>query len=290
MISLRPSDPTKLDIFDAMDRQVGTTCDRVACAAGLWGFTRAVLLNCVLIGYLLPHAADAGQAKLDHVVVVVRDLQGATQHFRHRGFTLKQGRVHKNGLHNAFVEFSDGSELELMSVVGNPTDPLARAYSEFLSSGDGGVYIALSGFDIQDASNRLTADGIMHQVQPGALWDYLSFPVGSGRDHVFLIDTHDKNANTQTRTNHENGVSGVYEVWLESNGTVEEVLQSLQVTFHASEQRFALSNAWLKLEKQANSEHRPRILGVVFTSDDKCDNDKTVAYGLWMTSSDCQTR
>lgn len=53
---------------------------------------------------------------LDHVILVVSDLQVATQQFGQLGFTVIPGGVHSGGLtHNALVPFPDGTYLELLS-------------------------------------------------------------------------------------------------------------------------------------------------------------------------------
>jgi glyoxalase-like protein len=54
--------------------------------------------------------------QLDHVVLVVRDLDAAVADHRARGFTVTPGGVHAGGLtHNALVGFRDGSYLELIA-------------------------------------------------------------------------------------------------------------------------------------------------------------------------------
>jgi hypothetical protein len=53
---------------------------------------------------------------LDHVVLVVLDLDAAVADHRNRGFTVTQGGEHAGGLtHNALVGFQDGSYLELLA-------------------------------------------------------------------------------------------------------------------------------------------------------------------------------
>ena len=53
---------------------------------------------------------------LDHVVLVVRDLDTAVTEHRRRGFTVTPGGEHAGGLtHNALVGFQDGSYLELIA-------------------------------------------------------------------------------------------------------------------------------------------------------------------------------
>lgn len=53
---------------------------------------------------------------LDHVVLVVLDLDVAVAEHRERGFTVTPGGEHAGGLtHNALVGFQDGSYLELIA-------------------------------------------------------------------------------------------------------------------------------------------------------------------------------
>jgi hypothetical protein len=53
---------------------------------------------------------------IDHVILVVSDLQVASQQFSQLGFTVIPGGVHSGGsTHNALVPFPDGSYLELLS-------------------------------------------------------------------------------------------------------------------------------------------------------------------------------
>lgn len=53
---------------------------------------------------------------LDHVVLVVPDLDRAVREHRARGFTVTPGGEHADGLtHNALVAFADGSYLEIIA-------------------------------------------------------------------------------------------------------------------------------------------------------------------------------
>jgi hypothetical protein len=53
---------------------------------------------------------------IDHVVVLVRDLDSASAEWRNMGFTVTPGGVHIGGLtHNALVCFRDGSYIELIA-------------------------------------------------------------------------------------------------------------------------------------------------------------------------------
>jgi catechol 2,3-dioxygenase-like lactoylglutathione lyase family enzyme len=79
---------------------------------------------------------------LDHIPIVVRDLDRAAADFTALGFVLKPGRPHGNGLRNVHAKFPDGTELELISP-GTPTDDLSRRYVDWLKQGDGPISLGL---------------------------------------------------------------------------------------------------------------------------------------------------
>lgn len=54
--------------------------------------------------------------RLDHVVILVDDLDAAQQRWRDAGFTVTPGGVHADGLtHNALICFADDSYIELLA-------------------------------------------------------------------------------------------------------------------------------------------------------------------------------
>jgi len=52
---------------------------------------------------------------IDHIPVVVADLERAQADFRAMGFAIKPGRPHADGIRNAHVKFRDGTEIELIT-------------------------------------------------------------------------------------------------------------------------------------------------------------------------------
>jgi len=61
---------------------------------------------------------------IDHIVIVVPDLEAAIASYGELGFTVVRGGKHNIGTHNALVAFGDGSYLELIAflapVAGHP--------------------------------------------------------------------------------------------------------------------------------------------------------------------------
>ena len=53
---------------------------------------------------------------LDHIVILVDELEAAITHYEALGFTVQRGGTHADGAtHNALVGFADGSYLELIA-------------------------------------------------------------------------------------------------------------------------------------------------------------------------------
>src|SRR5687767_349983 len=70
---------------------------------------------------------------LDHLVILVYDLERAQADYTSLGFTVVEGGRHADGLtHNALVAFEDGTYLELIAFLEEPPDehPFYRAHGE----------------------------------------------------------------------------------------------------------------------------------------------------------------
>ena len=61
---------------------------------------------------------------IDHIVVVVPDLEGALKSYGELGFTVVRGGKHNIGTHNALIAFADGAYIELIAflapIAGHP--------------------------------------------------------------------------------------------------------------------------------------------------------------------------
>jgi len=130
-----------------------------------------------------------GMPRLDHVNVVVRDLEQAGRTYQRLGFTLKQGRPHANSIRNLHIKFSDTTEIELITA-DEPRDALARRYIALKHAGEGGAHFAVRGAGEASAEE-------MFFVQP------LTSPTDSA--HHFV---------------HRNGAYRLLEVWLSEGDSV----------------------------------------------------------------------
>ncbi len=53
---------------------------------------------------------------IDHIVIVVNNLDVASTQFETAGFTVTPGGSHPTGTYNALIPFQDGSYFELIAV------------------------------------------------------------------------------------------------------------------------------------------------------------------------------
>jgi catechol 2,3-dioxygenase-like lactoylglutathione lyase family enzyme len=93
---------------------------------------------------------------IDHVVIVVHELEGARADLAAMGFTVVPGGEHADGVtHNALIAFQDGSYLELIAFLSAPPNshPFYREHGE-----EGLVTFALLpediGADVEAAERR----------------------------------------------------------------------------------------------------------------------------------------
>lgn len=99
--------------------------------------------------------------RLDHLVVLVFDLDEAVADYRKLGFTVQIGGDHPDGVtHNALVAFADGSYLELIAF--RRPAPDRRWWRVGQSIGEGLVDMALLPADTAGAVGQAAARGLVY--------------------------------------------------------------------------------------------------------------------------------
>jgi hypothetical protein len=134
--------------------------------------------------------ANCQEIYIDHIIEVVNDLDKTIDEYSNKGFTIKAGKLHHNGLKNAHIKFANQSSLEIMTVVGKTKDSISMQYSKLLKEGDGLVYIGLSGISFDKLSSLLANKGYKYKYIKGKLWDYITFSETSELAPFFFIEYH----------------------------------------------------------------------------------------------------
>jgi hypothetical protein len=87
---------------------------------------------------------------IDHIVILVRDLDEASAGYSAAGFTVVPGGVHAGGAtHNALVGFADGAYLELIAFT-EPDKEVPHRWWRRLAKGEGFVDYALLSDNLDD--------------------------------------------------------------------------------------------------------------------------------------------
>lgn len=167
------------------------------------------LLLLMLAGLLVMGSPVSAQVslKIDHVPVVVAGLDSAKTEFRKAGFTVKDGYLHPNGIHNAHIEFSDATELELISVE-QAGDSTALAYMNFLEQSEGGTFLALSTFSTGLLTEQFKTLQIGYDTLNTGKFEFIRLKDDCCR-HIFFIRYDFEHRNLPPFTRHDPPVSGI---------------------------------------------------------------------------------
>ena len=165
---------------------------------------------------------------LDHIVIVVRDLEAASKDYARLGFTVVPGGRHPVGTHNGLIALADGTYIELIAFY---RENQQHRWWASLQKGEGLVDFCMQTDDMPGDAETLRRAGVrMNDPQPWArtrpdgyeLKWILSIPQEGHRGVApFLIQDKTPRAERIPRvTNHENGAQGL--------GTVTVVVQDLE--------------------------------------------------------------
>lgn len=146
---------------------------------------------------------------IDHMPVVVADLEEAITSYKRLGFSIKPGRFHDNGLRNSHVKFKDGSGVELICPPSQPADDLTRAYSELLQDGEGPAYISFHARDTEVLTAAFGKANIQFKDDSGLI--RLLEP---SLDFIFFVKDNRSPTDRPEHFAHPNTAVAMTEIWL----------------------------------------------------------------------------
>ncbi len=212
----------------------------------------------------------AGVPRLDHAIVVVRNLDSAAIGFGALGFRFKVGRLHPDNLLNRHIKFRDRTELELMTLAGAPTDRMAEEYAGLLATGEKGVYAALWVDDmgtVRTAAKRLKLTTRSTTLGP---WEFLSLPTTPGAMAIFFGAGGAPPVDPDSVPDHPNRAVGLEAAWVEAGPSIGQLLEALGSTRCAKQPmpdgrvgiRWALGSGSIVLVPPTMAASVPRVIGV----------------------------
>lgn len=98
---------------------------------------------------------------IDHVVILVKDLEEATTQYENLGFIVEPGGRHPRFTHNALVSVGDGSYLELIAFYDHEGAE-AHRWHKYLKSNGGLVDYAVLSDNLESDMNRAKESGIAY--------------------------------------------------------------------------------------------------------------------------------
>jgi catechol 2,3-dioxygenase-like lactoylglutathione lyase family enzyme len=154
---------------------------------------------------------------IDHIVIVVNDLEQAANDYQQLGFTVVPGGKHPVGSHNALISFADGSYIEIIAFYREAVD---HRWWDPLQKGERFVDFCMQTNDLQGDTRKLRAAGVAindpvpwSRTRPDGYelkW-LLSLAQGSHRGVApFLIqDLTSREERIPQTSGHKNGATGI---------------------------------------------------------------------------------
>lgn len=179
--------------------------------------TRNSLLKLLLIPVIMLLVSGARPQKvptenalitgIDHIPIVVRNLDSAAAIYKQLGFALKPGRLHANGIRNQHVKFKNGTELELITAP-QALDTLSTEYYNSLKEGEGPVYFGLYSTNIPGIAQQL--DGYTNYQNRG----FITFPASNTFHNLFFGGRQIAATDKPEHFAHRNSATSLVAVWL----------------------------------------------------------------------------
>jgi hypothetical protein len=160
---------------------------------------------------------------IDHIPVVVSNLEKAQADFRRIGFSIKLGRPHADGIRNAHVKFPDGTEIELITAPA-AVDALTTEYRAKIKMGDGPVYFGLYAPDRTALAVKLRMGGFdVHDDDNSTL----TFPSASPLHPLFFGGRNKSPTDKPEYFAHENSAVRLSALWVRDDRELRKLFRDL---------------------------------------------------------------
>jgi len=164
---------------------------------------------------------------IDHIPVVVANLEKAQADFRRMGFSIKPGRPHADGIRNAHVKFSDGTEIELITAPA-AVDELTTEYRAKIKNGDGPVYFGLYAPNRTAVAAKLRIGGFAVEDEDNSI---LAFPSGSPLHPLFFGGRNKSPTDKPEYFAHANSAVRLSALWARDDQELRKLFRALGMPF-----------------------------------------------------------
>lgn len=206
-----------------------------------------ILTICLIVIYYNASSQNQANFTIDHISIVVSNLDEAKKTFKDLGFTIKPGRTHANSIENAHIKFENGTAIELITAL-QPLDELSGQYFHEKSNGDGPLFLSM-GMDDHEQAVEMLKD-FQPILTEGGYYKWLTFPKFSGLDYMYFMKYTNPPIDKKEHLEHDNGVSGIKSIKLSKDSfNLEKNMFSL-LSLDVSSQGTELENGYLYFDRQ----------------------------------------
>lgn len=167
---------------------------------------------------------------LDHIIIGTNDFQKSIFFFNEKlGFSIKNGRTHKNGITNFFVEFEDSSEIEFISVENNAYK-LTKSYSNLLKNNNFAFQVAIRTNKLKklkESFNILSNE--FTKYDENNVYSTLSNSEINQSLPLFFIEYNKDNR--PTNFVHKNNTTGISAIWFKTKNIRTSVRDYIDLGF-----------------------------------------------------------
>ena len=203
------------------------------------------------------HAVDYS---IDHISIVVNNLEEAQKTYKDLGFTIKPGRKHSNSIENAHIKFQDGSALELITA-SEPKDDLAELYIKNKVLGEGPVFLAIHMEDANITKELLSE--LNPRLAEESFYQWLTFTEEENLSYLFFIKYSNPVIDKKEHLNHKNEVIGIKAIALSKpDYTNEEKLFSYLGQKVPIAKKIVVGDHDILLDTKDNNRSQPFIASV----------------------------
>lgn len=178
------------------------------------------LLTLVGLNYPLFGQVSLTGISVNHVPIVVSNLQQVKTVFADLGFKIKNGREHE-GINNCFTKFQDGTYLEFIEPMNNKLS-IGKYYTDFLKKKQGATALAIDVQSTEAAKLFLSKQNVRYTTDSNSIWQTIN-PEIKGTE-LFYIEYANKNwKDTKENTTHPNSTLQLNTTWFLTKNLKESI-------------------------------------------------------------------
>nr|WP_321236743.1 VOC family protein [uncultured Psychroserpens sp.] len=242
----------------------------------MYNLKNHAIFFCAFIAFFCTSNSFSQELSIDHVIILVPDLDKSIEKYKDHGFTLKKGRKHENGIVNSHIKFKNKSSIELISVSDKPKDDISKDYYNLKKNKEQGVFLAISGFKIREIEKKIESLDIKYEIINTKYWNYLTFKSELGLNHIFFIEYKFEVQDSLNLFTHKNHSEKIKSINIDGNDLTITLLKHLGLKYSVvndkeNKHSFLTKNGTIVVENNSIT-IRPYIKKIVFKN---LKNEKT---------------